>query len=134
MENDRKYCFVYNNQLVWAESRMMFRGEYFDLNGNRHYKESWPCTFKYVEDGKFYIEVDGKLYYHKKLNYNSIWYFIELNGKKIPNPVTEDDVKAGSIFLIFVMAVTSIFKGAIVLWIIELIGYFSWAKQKKYPY
>ena len=134
MSVERRHSFMYMGQKVQSGSRMIFQGEYFDLDGGRHYKEMYPCTFKYVEDGKFYIEVDGKLYYHKKLNYNSIHYFVELNGKKIPNPVTEDDVKAGTIFLIFIMAITSIFKGAIILWIFELIFYFVWANSKKHPY
>lgn len=110
----------------------MFKGEYFDLQGNRYGQSFYPCTFKYLQDGKFYIEVDGKLYYHKNLNNNNIYYFKVLNGRKIPNPCTEDEVKAGRMLLILIMVVSSIFKGNIGLWIIELAYYFNWAYHKKY--
>lgn len=132
MGNKRQYSFMFGDQEVKSESEMMFKGEYFDEKGNRYYKGYWPCIFKYVEDDKFYIEVDGKMYYHKKLNSNSICYFKKLNGKKVPSPVTKDDVKYGTILLLIIMAVTSIFKANVVLWAIELIIYFNWANHKKY--
>ncbi|MGM9619670.1 MAG: hypothetical protein ACI3W8_07560 [Oscillospiraceae bacterium] len=132
MENKREYSFMYMGQEVKSGSVMMFRGDYFDEHGNRYNKGFWPCTFKYKEGDRFYIEVDGKLYYHKKLNDNSIYHFRVLNGKKIPNPITEDEVKAGTILLILVMAVSAIFKDNILLWIFELAYYFNWSYHKKY--
>lgn len=132
MDDKREYSFMYMGEEIKSGSEMMFQGEYFDEQGNRYYKGYWPCTFKYVEDGKFYIEVDGKMYYHKGLNKNSIYHFKKLNGKKIPSPVTEEDVKSGTILLLIIMAVTSIFKANVVLWIIELVIYFNWANKKKY--
>ena len=131
MDDKREYSFMYMGQDIKSGSEMMFQGEYFDELGNRYYKGYWPCIFKYVEDEKFYIEVDGKMYYHKGLN-NNIYHFKKLNGKKVPSPVTEDDVKSGTILLLIIMAVTSIFKANIVLWIIELVIYFNWANKKKY--
>ena len=58
--------------------------------------------------------------------------FTVLNGKNIPNPVTEDEVKSGRILLLLIMAVTTIFNGNVFLWILELIIYHNWAKHKKY--
>lgn len=129
---NRKYSFTYMGQEVKAGSKMIFTGEYFDKNGKRYYKGMWPCTFKYVEDNKFYIEVDGNIYYHKKLNNNSIWRFTVLNGEKIPNPATEDDITVARIILILVIVGTSIFKCNIVLWVIEFIIYANYVKRKKY--
>lgn len=131
MDDKREYSFMYMGQEVKSESKMIFEGEYFDKEGNRYYKGMWPCTFKYIEDGKFYIEVDGKLYYHKKLK-NNIWRFMVLNGKNIPNPITEDDIKAARILLVLAMAVTSIFKLNFVWWILEIIIYLDYVKDKKY--
>lgn len=132
MENKRQYSFLWDGQEIHSGSEMMFKGEYFDNDGNRYYKGYWPCTFKYIEDKKFYIEVDKKIYYHNNLTDNNIYHFKKLNGKKIPSPVTEDDVKSGTILLLIVIAITSIFKCNIVLWVIELIVYFKWANEKKY--
>jgi hypothetical protein len=132
MNNKREYSFMYMGQEVRSGSEIVFRGEYFDEQGNRYYKGYWPCTFLYKQDGKFYIEVDGKTYYHNNLARDNIYHFKKLNGKKMPNPVTEDDVKAGTILLLIIMAVTSIFKGNVFLWIIELIVYFNWVNHKKY--
>jgi hypothetical protein len=123
---------MYMGQEVKSGSAMMFQGEYFDSEGRRYYKGMWPCTFKYIEDGKFYIEVDGKMYYHKKLNNNSIWRFLVLNGKKVPNPITEDDVKAAKILLIVAMAVTSICKLNFLWWTLEIAIYIIYANDKKY--
>jgi hypothetical protein len=110
---------------------MIFSGEYFDKEGNRYYKEYWPCIFKYIDGDKFYIEVDGQLYYHQNLKKN-IRRFMVLNGNKIPNPATKDDITTATIFLIIVMAVTSIFKCNFLLWALELFVYFNYIIDKKY--
>ena len=101
------------------------------MNENRNYKAFYPCVFKYLQGDKYYIEIDGKLCWCKDFK-RKIERFTVLNGKKIPNPITEEEVKSGTILLILIMAVTTIFKGNIFLWIIELIIYFNWANHKKY--
>ena len=131
MSVKREYSFVYMGQEVHAGSKIVFRGEYFDIDGTRHYKEYWPCIFKYVEDGKFYIDVDGKLCYHKNLD-RKIHRFMVLNGKKIANPATEDDVRAAFILLLIVMAATSIFKCNFAWWAFEIMIYYNYANSKKY--
>lgn len=130
--NIQYYQFTYNgNTTVYSGSKMIFSGEFFDLNGNRDYKAFCPCTFKYVQGDKYYIEVDGKLCWSKDFK-RKIERFTILNGEKIPNPITEDEVKSGRILLLLIMAVTTIFNGNVFLWILELIIYHNWANHKKY--
>ena len=132
MENKFQYYqFNYGDKVVNSGSKMIFRGEYFDTHGERYYKSYWPCEFRYVEGDKYYIEVDGHLYYCKDLK-RKIERFIVLNGKKIPDPTTEDDVKIATIVLVVVMAASTIFHGNFLLWIIELIVYFTYINKLKY--
>lgn len=131
MNAKREYSFSYMGQEVRSGSVMIFQGEFFDDAGKREYREYGTCTFKYIEDGKFYIEVEGKLWYHKELN-RHIRRLKILNGKKIPNPAVEDEIKAGTILLIIIMAVSTIFKANIAWWICELFFYFQWVNGKKY--
>ena len=130
--NTQYYQFTYNGKTtVYSGSKIIFSGEFFDMNGNRNYKAFYPCVFKYLQGDKYYIEIDGKLCWCKDFK-RKIERFTVLNGKKISNPITEEEVKFGTILLILIMAVTTIFKGNIFLWIIELIIYFNWANHKKY--
>lgn len=125
------YIFGKGAVVVHSGSEMIFSGNFFDLNGNIYYKGFYPCIFKYIQGDKYYIEVDGKLYWTKRINLR-IERFKVLNGEKIPNPITEDEVKSGFILLLFVMAISSIFKGNVGLWIFEIIYYLNWSYHKKY--
>ena len=127
---EKKYSFMYGQQIVNAESEVIFGGEFFDENNVRYYREYYIAKFKFLQEGKYYIEIGGKLCWCYNLP-NKIYRFATLNGKKIPNPVTDDDVKAGRILLILIMAVSTIFKCNIVLWIFEIIYYIQWANNKK---
>lgn len=130
--NMQYYQFTYLKETVVSSgSKIIFSGEFFDSSGNRQYKYNYPCIFKYMQGDKYYIEVDGKLCWCKDFK-KKIERFAILNGKKIPNPCTEEDVKAGQFFLIFVMVISSVFKGNVLLWIIELAYYFIWVNHKKY--
>ena len=97
------YQFTYNGDTtVYSGSKMTFSGEFFDLNGSRDYKAFYPCEFKYMQGDKYYIEVDGKLCWTKDFK-KKIERFTVLNGKNIPNPVTEDEVKSGRILLLLII-------------------------------
>lgn len=128
----RRYNFLYDGKIVNSGSEIEFFGEFFHLDGRREYGGVWsPCIFRYIENDIYYIEIHGELCYCKDFK-KKINRFKILNGEKVPNPATEDDVRSGTILLLIIMAVTSIFKGNIVLWIIELVLYFNWANNKKY--
>lgn len=132
MEDKREYSFTYMGKEIKTGSKIEFFGEFFYPDGRRAYGGVWsPCIFKYVVDDVYYIEINGELCYCRDFK-KKIHRFILLNGEKNPNPVTEDEVKSGTILLVIIMTVTSIFKGAIGLWIIELIVYFKWVNKKKY--
>lgn len=129
----KEYNFIYMGQEVKTGSKMIFSGEFFDLNGNRYYKSYWLCEFRCIQDDKYYIKVGGKLCWCRNFK-KMIERLVVLNGKKIPDPVTENEVKSGAILLVLIMVVTTIFKGNVGLWIVELVCYFNWAYHKKYDY
>jgi hypothetical protein len=113
---------MYGQQIVKSESEFIFGGEFFDLNNVRYYRDYYIAKFKFIQYNKYYIEIGGKTCWCNDLP-NKIYRFATLNGNKIPNPATGDEVKSGRILLFLIMAVSSIFKCNVVLWIIEIIYY-----------
>ena len=134
MENKFQYYqFKYKDMEIPSGTKLTFAGEYFYLDdGARDYSGVHsPCVFKYFEDGKFYIEINGRMAYCKRLQ-DKILRILVLNGRKVPNPAVKDDVNIATIALIAAMAVSTIFHGNFLLWVLELVVYFVYTNKLKY--
>ena len=121
---------MFGNQIVYSGSEVIFGGEFFDMQGVRYYRDYWLSEFKFLCNDKYYIEIGGKLCWCKELP-NKIYRFATLNGQRIPNPVTEDDVRAAKMLLCLIMVVSFFLKGNILFMVAEVIYYLMWADNKK---
>lgn len=123
---------------------------YFIVDNNRYYTGSIFITTdmgQHVEASFLYYDTDQKRYFYKindcvwNVDENRFWRnFVSVTDKRNDNvrmPVTKtksdmeiDGLFLGWVWYIFLMAISTIFNGAVVLWILYSVIFFTWRAKK----
>ena len=132
-----KDFFIYNHEKIYTGSEIYVEGKLFDMNNELiEWVGHKSATFKYIDDNKIYLDVDGKQVYGKSditKGRLKVQYLITKNGKPVPDPRGQEDVDLATIGLAAAMGVSSIFVGAPLWWATELYYYMKYRKKKLYP-
>lgn len=139
MEDNKEYSFIYYGRTIISGDVIKMWGNFTNDNGDFIATEFCKeIKFLYVENGRFYIEVNGSdIYPHAHGVYSSrfpinITRVVISNRHKVPNEMKKDDISIGWIAYIAIMAISTIFKENIGLWILWTVVFFVWRHSKLY--